>query len=69
MNKKYFEAKDICLRLSLCDIDMINYAFNHIDWSEYDPDNFGGEGIDACGIHLDDIEQQLEYCGFEVEEY
>ena len=48
---------------------MIVYAFNHIDWSYYYDKNFGGEGIDACGIHLDDIEQQLEWCGFEIEEY
>jgi hypothetical protein len=69
MGKDYFRWRNCNMQLSQCDVDMIVYAFNHIDWSEYNDKNFGGEGIDACGIHLDDIEQQLEWCGFEIEEY
>ena len=36
------------------------YAIYHIDWSEYDDEDFGGEGIEAACIHLYDIEHQLE---------
>ena len=60
MDKDYFKYKECNLILSQCDIDMINYALNHTDWSEYDPDVFGGEGAEAAAnIHFADILEQL----------
>ena len=58
--KTYFKPKQVTLDLCQCDIDILMYAIYHVDWSEYDDENFGGEGIEAACIHLDDIEHQLE---------
>lgn len=57
--KDYFKTKDIRLRLSECDLDILMYAFYNIDWSGYDADDFGGEGDSAACVHLDEIEYQL----------
>ena len=59
MDENYFTIKDIKLSVSKCCVDMLVYAMNHIDWSEYDADDFGGEGVGAACGHLDDIECQL----------
>lgn len=55
----YFEAKDIRLSLSKCDLDILLYAFYHINWYDYDAEKFGGEDKDCACVHLDDIESQL----------
>ena len=55
----YFGAKDIRLSLSKCDVDILLYAFYHINWSEYNAKDFEGEDSSAACIHLDDIENQL----------
>lgn len=59
MDENYFTIKDIKLSVSKCCVDMLVYAMNHIDWSEYDADDFGGESGWAACVHLDDIEGQL----------
>lgn len=57
---KYFKAnKKVTLLLSQSDIDILVYAINHINWNEYDDENFGGEGIYAACSHLDEFEQQI----------
>lgn len=62
MNKKdYFKTEKKELLLSQSDIDILVYAINHVDWSEYDADEFGGEGIEAAAMHLDDLEMELYY--------
>ena len=58
-NIDYFGAKDYRIQLSQCDIDMLRFALNHIDWTYYDNDDFCGESADAAGIHFDDILTQL----------
>ena len=56
----YFKSKDVTLNLSECDKDMIGYALNHTDWSEYNPEDFGGEDAEvAANIHFVDIMEQL----------
>ena len=60
----YFGAKDIRLSLSKCDLDILLYAFYHIDWSEYDAEDFEGEDSSCACCHLDDIEYQLN-CAFD----
>ena len=60
MKNDYFKPRDIIMSLCQCDIDIFMYAIYHVDWSEYDDEDFGGEGIEAACIHLDDIECQLE---------
>lgn len=58
-NIDYFGTKDYRIQLSQCDIDMLRFALNHIDWTYYDSDDFCGESADAAGIHFDDILTQL----------
>lgn len=60
MEENYFVPRDITLSLCQCDIDILLYAINNVDWSDYDEDDYEGEGVDAACIHLDDIECQLE---------
>ena len=56
----YFKPKSVALELSQCDLDMIGYALNHTDWSEYNPEEFGGEDAEvAANIHFVDIMEQL----------
>lgn len=55
----YFGAKDIRLSLSKCDVDILLYAFYHINWYDYDASKFGGEDKDCACVHLDDIESKL----------
>ena len=49
-NIDYFGTKDYRIQLSQCDIDMLRFALNHIDWTYYDSDDFCGESADAAGI-------------------
>jgi len=51
-NKDYFTWKNVTFELSPCDADILLYAINHIDWSEYDEEDFGGESVDAACEHL-----------------
>lgn len=57
--KNYFKPKEVKLSLCKCDIDILLYAIYHVDWSEYDAEDFGGEDEMSAIIHLDDIENQL----------
>lgn len=61
MKKDYFKPKEWKLMLSPQDIDIIKYAINHVDWSEYNAKDFGDEGIEAAAMHLDDLEMELYY--------
>ena len=65
MNENYFEPREVTLSLCQCDIDILAYVFNNVDWSNYNAENFGGEDANAASIHLADIEEQL---GIEEEE-
>jgi len=59
-SKDYFKPKSETLELAQCDLDMIGYALNHTDWSEYNPEDFGGEDAEvAANIHFVDIMEQL----------
>lgn len=57
--KEYFKPREVKLELCQCDVDILLYVMNHIDWSEHVADDYGGEGVDAACIHLDDIENLL----------
>lgn len=57
--ERLFQSRKKELLLSQSDIDILVYAINHVDWSEYDADEFGGEGIEAAAMHLDDLEMEL----------
>ena len=59
INDDYLGAKDYRIQLSQCDIDLLRFALNHVDWTYFDSDDFGGESADAAGIHFDDILTQL----------
>ncbi len=60
MTEDYFKPKSVTLELCDCDIDLIAYALNHTDWSEYSSEDFGGEDADvAANIHFADILSQL----------
>lgn len=59
MKKNYFKPNEVKLDLCKCDIDILLYAIYHVDWSEYDAKDFGGEDVMSAAIHLDDIESQL----------
>lgn len=50
--EKYFSWKNVTFELSPCDADILLYAINHIDWSQYDEEYFGGEDSGAAGEHL-----------------
>ena len=41
------------------DAKILFYAINHVNWTEYNPEEHDGESIGAACIHLDDIETQL----------
>lgn len=43
--KNYFKPKQVTLDLCQCDYDILMYAIYHVDWSEYEDENFGGEGV------------------------
>lgn len=60
MKNDYFETKFLTVACSQADIDILKYAMSHVDWSDYDADDFGGESIDAACKHLKEIEWQLE---------
>ena len=51
-NEDYFTPKKVTFILSPSDADILLYAINHIDWSQYDEEYFGGEDSDAAGVHL-----------------
>lgn len=69
MKENYFKPKQITLDLCQCDADMLIYAINNVDWSAYNPDNFGGEGVEAACVYFNDIENQLsDYFNFNEEE-
>ncbi len=57
----YHKPQKVELWLSQSDIDIITYAINHINWDEYDANDYDGEDIGAACIHLDDIEDQIEH--------
>ena len=60
-NNNYFYAKDVNIRtrLSQCDVDILLYAINHVDWSEYNAEDYGGESDLAACEHLDDFEYMI----------
>ena len=58
--EKYFAPERTTLYLCECDKDMLQYALNHVDWSEYSDEDFGGEGVMACGEHFRDILNQID---------
>lgn len=61
MNKDYFKPEPTTLYLCECEKDMLAYALNHVDWSEYNAEDYGGESADvAANIHFNDILQQLD---------
>ena len=41
------------------DAKILFYAINHVNWNEYNPEEYDGEGIEAAGEHLNDIEYQI----------
>lgn len=55
---KYKDRKYIEIPSEL-DAKILIYAINHIDWTEYNPEEYDGEGIGAACEHLNDIEYQI----------
>ena len=55
---KYNDRKYIEIPSEL-DAKILIYAINHIDWTEYDPDEHDGESIGAACEHLNDIEYRI----------
>lgn len=61
MEEDYFKPERITLYLSECEKDMLAYALNHVDFSEYNAEDYGGESAEvAANIHFNDILQQLD---------
>ena len=61
MGEDYFKPEPTTLYLSECERDMLAYALNHVDFSEYNAEDYGGESADvAANIHFNDILQQLD---------
>ena len=59
MKDKYFKPKEVKLSLSESDFDILMYAFNNVDWSDYRTEDFNGESTEAAMVHLCDTEDQL----------
>lgn len=59
MEENYFTAVEHKVYVSPCDIDMLRWALNNVDWSTYDSEDFGDESECAAGEHLDFILQEF----------
>ena len=58
-NENYHKKQTVELWLSQSDIDILIYAINHINWDEYDADDYDGESDLSAISHLDDFENQI----------
>lgn len=55
---KYKDRKYIEIQSEL-DAKILFYAINHVNWNEYNPEEYDGEGIGAACEHLNDIEYRI----------
>lgn len=41
------------------DAKILFYAINHVNWNEYNPEEYDGESTEAACEHLNNIEYQI----------